>query len=94
MPNPESVLDRFERMWFPGPSGRAFDVAAGMNKSEYETIARALTDKTLVRVQYVELQYQNSDGTPLATPSWNWDQRFDSLDFGVLLETAMGLLST
>jgi hypothetical protein len=47
--------------------------------SAFETELAGLRGATLVRVRYFEIDYENGQ------PEWRWDDRFDSLDFGLEL---------
>lgn len=48
-----------------------------MNKSDFENQFRDLIGKRIERVRYYEIEYQDIENM------WSYDDRFDSLDFGL-----------
>lgn len=61
-----------------------------MTSDEYERRAQELVGHTLAEVLYFEIDDRNEAGESVNKPSWNRDWRFDSLDFGLELQTREG----
>ncbi len=61
-----------------------------MTRIEYEKRVQELIGHTLAEVLYFEIDYHNEAGIPLNEPAWSRDPRFDSLDFGLELQTNEG----
>lgn len=58
-----------------------------MTRQEYEKLVQRLVGHKLAKVFYYEINYKDKYGEPQKEPAWNWDSRFDSLDFGLDLVT-------
>jgi hypothetical protein len=52
-----------------------------MKESDFENQFRDLIGKRIVQVRYYEIEYQDNENM------WSYDERFDSLDFGLDLLT-------
>ena len=58
-----------------------------MTRKEHEKRVQELVGSTLAEVLYFEIDYHDEAGAPLTKPLWDWNGRFDSLDFGLELRT-------